>query len=93
MQQFIQFNYLTFIYSSTCFGRPHAHHHELNNCSGSLWFYHWNVVVGVLSVVIGSDRPDHDQLHCYHHAPKVKPVADTAVVDLLMMGMRTPETC
>jgi hypothetical protein len=28
--------YLTFIYSSTCFGRPYAHHQELNNCSNSL---------------------------------------------------------
>jgi hypothetical protein len=25
-------------------------------------------------------RPDHDQRHCYHHAPKVKPEAATAVV-------------
>jgi len=31
-------------------------------------------------------RPDHDQQHCYHHAPKVKPEAATAVVELLMMG-------
>jgi len=38
-------------------------------------------------------RPDHDQQHCYHHAPTVKPEAATAVVELLMMGMRTPETC
>jgi hypothetical protein len=37
-------------------------------------------------------RPDHDQQHCYHHAPKVKPEAATAVVELLMMGVRTPET-
>jgi hypothetical protein len=29
--------YLTFIYSSTCFGHPHDHHQELNNCSSSLW--------------------------------------------------------
>jgi hypothetical protein len=35
--------YLTFIYSSTCFGRPHAHHQELSNCSSSLWCYHWSV--------------------------------------------------
>jgi len=27
-----------FMYSSTCFGRPHAHHQELNNCSSSLRF-------------------------------------------------------
>ena len=37
--------------------------------------------------------PDHDQQHCYHHAPTVKPEAATAVVGLLMMGVRTPETC
>jgi len=44
----------------------------------------------VLLVVVG---PDHDQQHCYHHAPTVKPEAATAVVELLMMGVRTPETC
>jgi hypothetical protein len=38
-------------------------------------------------------RPDHDQQHCYHHAPTVKPETGTAVVELLMMGVRTPETC
>jgi hypothetical protein len=36
-------------------------------------------------------RPDHDQQHCYHHAPTVKPEAATAVVELLIMGARTPE--
>jgi hypothetical protein len=39
------------------------------------------------------NRPNHDQQHCYHHAPTVKPEADTAVVELLMMDVRTPETC
>jgi len=38
-------------------------------------------------------RPDHDKQHCYHHAPKVKPEAATAVAELLMMGVRTPKTC
>jgi len=38
---------LTFIYSSTCFGRPCAHHQELNNCSNSLWFYLRSVVIAV----------------------------------------------
>jgi len=38
-------------------------------------------------------QPDHDQQHCYHHAPTVKPEAATAVVELLMMGVRMPETC
>jgi hypothetical protein len=79
-----------FMYSSTCFGRPHAHHQKLNNCSSSLWFYRWSVVIAVLLVVVG--RPDHDQQHCYHQAPTVKPEAATAVVELLMIGVRTPET-
>jgi hypothetical protein len=38
-------------------------------------------------------RPDPDQQHCYHHAPTVKPEAATAFVELLMMGVKTPETC
>jgi hypothetical protein len=51
-----QVYYLTFMYSSTCFGHPHAHHQELNNCSSSLWFYLWSVVVAVLLVMV---RPVH----------------------------------
>jgi len=83
------------MYGSTCFRCSYAHHQELNNCSSNLWFYHWNVVVTVLLVVVGQvhNRPDHDQQHCYHHAPTVKAEAATAVVELLMMGVRTPETC
>jgi len=85
-------SYLTFMYSSTCFGRPHANDQELNNCSSSLWFYLRSVVITVLFVVVGSDnRPDHDQQHRYHHAPKVKPEAATAVVELLVMGVRCPK--
>jgi len=53
MQQFHQFMILTFIYNSTCFGRPYAHHQELNNCSSSPWFYLRIVVVAVLLVVFG----------------------------------------
>ena len=34
-----QFIILTFIYSSTCFGRTAAHHQELNDCSSSPWLY------------------------------------------------------
>jgi hypothetical protein len=47
------------------------------------------------SSVVGrgrSGRTDHDQRHCYHHVPVVKPEAATAVVELLMMGVRMPET-
>jgi endonuclease V-like protein UPF0215 family len=47
----------------------------------------------VLLVVVGPvNRPYNDQQHCYHHAPTVKPEAATAVVELLTMGVRTPET-
>jgi hypothetical protein len=56
-------------------------------------------VSGVLTPILRSSttavagRPDHDQQHYYHHAPAVKPEAATAVVELLMMGVRTHETC
>ena len=55
-----QFIILTFIYSSTCFGRFPAHHQELDDgrfpshhqehddCSGSRWFYLRIVVIAVL---------------------------------------------
>jgi len=46
-----------------------------------------------LAVVGPAGRPDHDQQHCYHHVPTVKPEAVTAVVKLLMMGKRMSETC
>ena len=52
-------------------------------------------VAGGDNSVVGrgrAGRPDHDQQHCYHHAAKVKPEAATAVVELLMMGVRFPET-
>jgi hypothetical protein len=52
------------------------------------------LVIAVLLVVVGlAGRPDHDQQHCYHHAATVKPEAATAVVELLIMDVRTPETC
>ena len=31
--------------------------------------------------------------HDFHHDTKVKPVAATAVIELLMMGGKMPETC
>jgi len=75
-----QFIILTFVYSSTCFGRFPAHNQELDNCSVSLWFY----LLIVVTVVLCS---------CCHHDTKVKPEAATAVIELLMMGGKTPETC
>jgi hypothetical protein len=51
-------------------------------------------VIAVLLFVVGpAGRPDYDQQHCYHHAATVKPEAATAVVVLLIMVVRTPETC
>ena len=45
------------------------------------------------SSAVGRGLSDHDQQHCYHHVPTVKPDAATAVDKLLMIGMRIPETC
>jgi hypothetical protein len=56
-----------------------------NNCSSSLWFYRWSVVIAVLLVVVGPVGSNH--------APTVKPAAATAVVELLMMGVKMPEIC
>jgi hypothetical protein len=50
-------------------------------------------IIALLLVVVGPDQPDHDQQHSYLHAPTVNLEAANAVVELLMMGARTPETC
>jgi hypothetical protein len=45
-------------------------------------------------VVGPTDRPARSRTqHHYHHDTKVKPEAATAVIELLMMGGKTPETC
>jgi hypothetical protein len=95
MQQFFQFIILTFVYSSTCFGHFPAHYQELNDCSGSLWFYLRIVVIAVSCCVRGrAGRPARPRTqYDYHHDTKVKPEATTAVIELLMMGGKTPETC
>jgi hypothetical protein len=87
-----QFIILTFIYSSTCFGRFPAHNQELDDCSGSLWFYIRIVVTLVLCSWSGRPARPRTQHDC-HHDTKVKPEAATAVVELLMMGGKTAETC
>jgi hypothetical protein len=91
MQQFV----LAFVYISTCFGRFPAHHQKLNDCSGSFWFYLRIVVTVVLCSWSGQPagparpRTQHD----YHQNTKVKLEAATAVIELLIMGGKTPETC
>jgi hypothetical protein len=49
----------TFVYSSTCFGRFPAHHQELNDRSGSLWYY-LPIVVTVVLCSWSGRRPDHE---------------------------------
>jgi hypothetical protein len=76
------------MYSSTCFGRPQAHHaQQLQQQPLVLLLERGS------SSAVGHGQADHDQKHCYHHAPTIKPEAAAAVVELLMMGMRMPETC
>jgi hypothetical protein len=87
MQQFFQFIILTFVYSSTCFGRFSSHHQESNDCNGSLWFYLRIVVTVVLCSWSGMTQ------HDCHHNRKVKSEAATAVIAFLMIGGKTPETC
>jgi len=38
-------------------------------------------------------RPNHDQQHCYHHVQTVNQRLLLQLLQLLMMGMRMPETC
>jgi hypothetical protein len=87
-----QFIILPFVYNSTYFGRFPAHHQELNDCSGSLWFYLRIVVKTVLCSWSGRPARPRKQRDC-HHDTKVKPEAATAVIELLMMGGKTPKIC
>jgi hypothetical protein len=86
-----QFIILTFVYSSAYLGCFPAYHQELNDCSGSIWVY-LRIVVIVVLCSWSPNRPQHEQQHDYHHDTKVKPEAVTAVIELLMMDGKTPET-
>jgi hypothetical protein len=83
-----QFIILMFVYRSTCFVRFPAHHQELNDCSDSLWFY-LRIVVTVVLYSSARPRTQYD----YHHDRKVKSEAASVVIELLMMGGKTFETC
>ena len=65
--------------SSTCFEHYPAHPQEVY------------VVIMYMQPLVSSARPRTQ--HGCHHDTKVKPEAATAVIELLMMGGRTPETC
>jgi hypothetical protein len=53
------------------------------------------VIAVLLVVVVPAGLPDHDQQHCYHQAPKVNQrlLLLLLLLQLLMMGMKMPETC
>jgi hypothetical protein len=89
-----QFIILTFIYSSTCFGRFLAHRQDLNDCSGSLWFTF--VSWWQLCCVRGrAGQSAGLTTNTARLSPRYegKPEATTAVIELLMMGGNTPKTC
>jgi hypothetical protein len=85
-----QFIILTFVYSSTCFGR------FFGPSSGAQWLQ-WQPLV-LLSYrgdsravfMVGPARPRTQ--HDCHNNKKIKPEAAIAVIELLMMGGKTPET-
>jgi hypothetical protein len=89
-----QFIILMFVYSSTCLGRFPAHHQELYDLQ-------WQPLVLPLyrgdshAVICGrAGRPARPRTqHDYHHNTKVKSEVATAVIELLMMGGKTPQTC
>ena len=72
-------------------GAP-AHHQELNDCCSSLWFHLHIMMIAVLCSWSGRLARPWTQ-HGSHHDTKVKPEAATALIELLMMGGKTPETC
>jgi hypothetical protein len=57
----------------------------------------WNEMILLATIQISKNtigrlaRPRTQ--HCCHHDTKVKPEAATAVIEFLMMGGKTPETC
>jgi hypothetical protein len=64
-----------------------------NDCSGSLWFY-LRIMVTVV-VCSWSGRPAGPTTNTARLSLRYegKPEAATAVIEILMMGGKTPETC
>jgi hypothetical protein len=69
-----------------------AHYQELLNFNYRFWFYSLLSLPAAVSHDSGRQRQTTNNT-CYHHAPAVKPDAATASIELLMMGVRKPETC
>jgi len=92
-KNFSSFIILAFIYSSHMFGA------SLCPSSGAQQLQSQPLVLPsycgdsrAIRVLAGYNRLEHEEQNGYHHDTKVKPEAATVAVELLMMGMRTPET-
>ena len=82
--------YLIFIWNLTCFGRHTAHHQKPKTALAAFGFAY---VEGCWTCSCWTQSARPRTQHDYHHDTKVKPEAATAVIELLMMGGKTPETC
>ena len=71
-----------------------THHQELNDCSGSLWFYLRIVVTVVLCSWSGrpAGRPDHERSTTVTTIRRSNQRLPLPVSELMMMGGKTPET-
>ena len=58
-----------------------------NNCSSSLWFNRWSVVITVLLVVVGPVRPDHDHFVPWQLLPSLTNHIRSQIV-LIFRGYR-----
>jgi hypothetical protein len=61
--------------------------------SGAQWLQWQPLVLPSYRGDSRAGRASQPDRHDYHHDKKVKPEAATAVIGLLMMGGKTPETC
>jgi hypothetical protein len=86
--------YFIFIWGSTCFGRHTDHHQEPKTALEASGFAYVESCWTSSCWTLTADRPARPRIqHDCHHDTKVKPEAATAVIEFLMMGRKTPETC
>jgi hypothetical protein len=88
---------------STCFGwyfHPSSGAHTtLSTASGichtvtAICRYRGRVGTGFSVLWVAYGRPARPRTQNDYHDTKVKPEAATAVIEFLMMGVKTPETC
>jgi hypothetical protein len=90
MQQCTRIYYSMFIWSLACFERHTAHHQELKNCTGSLWFY---IRVRLLDVEVAGRFTASSKLNVQQPHMYVKPESVSAFFELLMMSGVSLETC